>query len=140
MTIQDKEGMTMPRRDHTGSVGMGPMTGRAAGYCAGFENPRYAHQGTRWNFGMRSGRGRGACGRGAGGGGRGWRNMFFATGQPGWGRSGRVQDSPGFPPLYQKPDPQQEKRALKNQAEVIQSQLESITRRLNEIEKGASEV
>jgi hypothetical protein len=26
----------MPRGDGTGPMGMGPMTGRAAGYCAGF--------------------------------------------------------------------------------------------------------
>ena len=31
----------MPRGDGTGPAGMGPMTGRAAGYCAGYEMPGY---------------------------------------------------------------------------------------------------
>jgi hypothetical protein len=31
----------MPRGDGTGPAGMGPMTGRAAGYCAGYDVPGY---------------------------------------------------------------------------------------------------
>jgi hypothetical protein len=31
----------MPRGDRTGPAGMGPMTGRAAGYCAGYNVPGY---------------------------------------------------------------------------------------------------
>ena len=31
----------MPRGDRTGPAGMGPMTGRAAGYCAGYPAPGY---------------------------------------------------------------------------------------------------
>ncbi len=42
----------MPRGDGTGPVGMGPMTGRAMGYCAGAVVPGYA------NAGAGSGRGR----------------------------------------------------------------------------------
>ena len=33
--------ITMPRGDGTGPAGMGPMTGRAAGYCAGYPVPGY---------------------------------------------------------------------------------------------------
>ncbi|GAG62874.1 unnamed protein product [marine sediment metagenome] len=46
----------MPGGDRTGPMGMGPMTGRAAGYCAGFASPGFM------NFGRRLGldRGRGA--------------------------------------------------------------------------------
>ena len=29
----------MPRGDGTGPLGMGPITGRGAGYCAGFPTP-----------------------------------------------------------------------------------------------------
>ncbi len=36
-----KGGYTMPRGDGTGPAGMGPMTGRAAGYCAGYGVPGY---------------------------------------------------------------------------------------------------
>ena len=31
----------MPRGDGTGPMGMGPMTGRAAGFCAGYGMPGY---------------------------------------------------------------------------------------------------
>jgi len=33
----------MPRGDRTGPVGMGPMTGRAAGYCAGYAVPGFVN-------------------------------------------------------------------------------------------------
>ena len=70
----------MPGGDRTGPMGMGPMTGRGAGYCAGFAAPGFASGGRGGFFG----RGRG--------GGRGWRNMFYATGCPaghGWRGVGR---------------------------------------------------
>jgi hypothetical protein len=93
----------MPGGDRTGPMGLGPMTGRAAGYCAGFGMPGYANPAPGRGFGMGFGRGRGLGGRGFGmgfgrgrglggcgfgGGGRGWRNMFYATGLPGWRRAG----------------------------------------------------
>jgi hypothetical protein len=38
----DREEMIqMPRGNGTGPMGMGPMTGRAAGYCAGYSAPGY---------------------------------------------------------------------------------------------------
>jgi len=37
----EKEVINMPLGDGTGPAGMGPMTGRAAGYCAGFPMPGY---------------------------------------------------------------------------------------------------
>ncbi|MFZ2147487.1 MAG: DUF5320 domain-containing protein [Sedimentisphaerales bacterium] len=36
-----KEVINMPLGDGTGPAGMGPMTGRAAGYCAGYPVPGY---------------------------------------------------------------------------------------------------
>lgn len=36
-----KEVITMPAGNGTGPLGMGPMTGRAAGYCAGYPAPGY---------------------------------------------------------------------------------------------------
>ena len=36
-----KEVIDMPAGDRTGPAGMGPMTGRAAGFCAGFGVPGY---------------------------------------------------------------------------------------------------
>jgi len=46
----------MPFGDGTGPRGMGPMTGRGAGYCAGFGQPGFANwiPGRRWSgFGWR---------------------------------------------------------------------------------------
>lgn len=33
----------MPRGDGTGPAGMGPRTGRGAGYCAGYSSPGFAN-------------------------------------------------------------------------------------------------
>ena len=46
----------MPRGDGTGPWGLGPMTGRGAGFCAGYRAPRYMNFGGR---GLGFGRGRG---------------------------------------------------------------------------------
>jgi hypothetical protein len=63
----------MPWGDRTGPWGLGPMTGRAMGYCAGYPVPGFMNPGP-W-FG--SGRGFG-FGRGLGfGRGRGWRRGGF---------------------------------------------------------------
>ena len=122
----------MPRGDRTGPVGMGPMTGRRAGYCAGFGMPGYVNAVPGRGFGMGFGGGRGALRQGFGGGGRGWRNMFYATGLPGWMRFG------GYAASYPKPGPEMEKQALKNQAEVLQAELELVNKRLAEVETGSA--
>jgi len=69
----------MPGGDHTGPLGQGLRTGRAAGYCAGYDMPGYMNPIPGYGFG----RGRGG---GWGGGGRGWRHRFYATGLTGWQR------------------------------------------------------
>jgi hypothetical protein len=72
----------MPFGDGTGPLGLGPMTGRGAGFCAGFVRPgfsnpmpgypySYGYYGpapvsTRWGWGLGRGFGRG-FGRGSGG-------------------------------------------------------------------------
>jgi hypothetical protein len=109
----------MPRGDGTGPAGMGPITGRGTGFCAGYPAPGYIT--------FAGGRGFWGCGSGFGGG-RGWRHWFRATGLPGWMRAG----AHGAP--YQKPDPELEKQALKNQAKVLQSELEFVKNRLSEVE------
>ena len=49
----------MPRGDGTGPMGMGPMTGRAAGFCAGYPVPGYMNPipGRGWGIGFSHGRG-----------------------------------------------------------------------------------
>ena len=39
--IDEKEVINMPRGDGTGPARLGPMTGRAAGFCAGYPVPGY---------------------------------------------------------------------------------------------------
>lgn len=117
-----KGGTTMPRGDGTGPMGMGPMTGRAAGFCAGYNMPGYMNPVFGRGFGM--GRG-GGWGRG---GGRGWRRQFYATGLPGWARFG------GYPYYMPEITPEQERMALKAQADALRSEMEAITKRLAELE------
>ena len=45
----------MPRGDGTGPTGAGPMTGRAAGYCAGYSVPGTANAIPRQRLGLRRG-------------------------------------------------------------------------------------
>lgn len=49
----------MPGENGTGPAGMGPMTGRGAGYCAGYSTPGHANavQGRGYGFGFRGNRG-----------------------------------------------------------------------------------
>ncbi len=101
----------MPRGDRTGPMGAGPMTGRGAGYCAGFSAPGFANPAQR--LGME---------RGFRGGGRGWRHWYYATGLPYWAR---------FAP----PTAEQELAGLKNEAAQLKEQLDAINKRIEEMEK-----
>jgi len=116
----------MPRGDATGPMGRGPMTGRGAGYCAGVGMPGYLNNAGRRNFGMGFGRGTGFGGRG----GRGFRNRFYATGVPGLAVFGRIFTAP-----YPNSDPETEKTALNYQAEALQSKMDAIKKRLDELNK-----
>jgi hypothetical protein len=120
----------MPGGDRTGPLGLGPGSGRAAGYCAGYGMPGYANPAFGQGFRMGSGRGRGGWNRNFAGGGRGWRNQYYATGLPGWARFG------WYAAPNQKPEPEIEKQVLRNQAQTLQSELDLIRKRLSEIESG----
>lgn len=93
----------MPRGDRTGPMGLGPMTGRGAGGCAGFRG-----QGAGFGFG-RAFRG---MGRGAG---RGWCFPWF---------SAAAQFAP------QSLD---ETDALKQEAEYLEHSLSEIRERLAKV-------
>ncbi|MEW5722679.1 MAG: DUF5320 domain-containing protein [Thermodesulfobacteriota bacterium] len=125
----------MPRGDRTGPMGIGPRTGRGAGYCGGYGIPGYANPVPGWGFGMGYGRswGFGGRGRGFGAGGWGRRNWFYAAGPAGWTPYG------GYVGPYLNPEPELEKQALKNQADALQAELEAIKQRLSELEAGAAE-
>ncbi len=104
----------MPRGDRTGPWGAGPMTGRAAGYCAGYSVPGFMNPTAGYGRGWGRGRGRGF--------GRGWGRGFgrggytyppLAVGQPVYPQA--------YAPVAQPQSPQQEVAALEN----YQKQLEA---------------
>ncbi len=134
----------MPGGNGTGPAGMGPMTGRAAGYCAGYPTPGF----------MNPVGGRGYWGRGRGAG-RGWRNWYYATGMPGWARAAQGMPAYGQPfyapqpyaapygaaygapyaaPYATGPSREQELEALKGQAEYLEDALDGIRQRIEELQ------
>jgi hypothetical protein len=109
------------------------MTGRAAGYCAGYPVPGF----------MNPIPGRGFFGFGRRGGGRGRRNWFNATGVPGWQRAAYGYPAfGGVPyggvPFGAPPMPtvtrEQEVEVLKGQADYFANALEDIKKRIEELE------
>ena len=113
-TWKKKGGRNMPFGNGTGPAGMGPMTGRAAGYCAGYTMPGYANPVP----------GRGFWGRGGRGGVLSRRGAWF----------GAPYD---YAPAYGVPqyNPRQNLDALKAQAQYLQQALEDIQKRIGELEE-----
>ncbi len=111
----------MPRGDGTGPMGMGPMTGRGAGFCAGYGMPGFMNPLPGRGFGMMGGRA----------GGRGWRRQFYATGMP-----GRQWDWAWGLPSAQFTAPTQEQQiaSLKDQAAFFENALADIRKRMEELE------
>jgi hypothetical protein len=118
---------------------MGPMTGRAAGFCAGNTVAGYMNP--------VGGRGYGGWGRG---GGWGRRNWYYATGIPGWARAGYGLPAPGGAvspyayggaPIAPTITTQQELDGLKGQARYLEDTLDGIKKRIEELEsqKGSKE-
>ena len=115
-----------------GPDGMGPMTGRGAGYCAGFAVPGYMNnaggRGAGAGFGRRPGF--------FGGGGRsfgavrGRRFGFQAAAAPGFAGYGVNQAAGGIAP-----DPEAARQLLKNQAASLQEELELVRQRLADLEQ-----
>ena len=103
------------RGDRTGPRGMGPMTGRGAGYCAGYSVPGFANPIPGRGFGM--GFGRGGRGRGRGFG-RGWADP----------NTGGYYGMPYAYPYAPAMTSEQEADMLKAQAEDLKSGLEDSRR------------
>ncbi len=118
----------MPFRDRTGPLGLGPRTGRAMGYCAGFGMPGSANP-----FPGRGGSGFGQDRRVPGGlgRGRGWRCSYRTTGLTGMGK-GRIWLSTVQPEFTAK----DEINVLQDQADFLKRQLEEIQNRIDTLERG----
>ena len=123
----------MPGGDGTGPGGMGPMTGRAAGFCAGYSVPGYANPVGGRGMGMGFGRGRGGgFGRGRG---FGWGRAGY--GMPAYG--GAVNPyAYGGVPFAPTVAPQQELDGLKGQAEYLEDALDGIKKRIEELDSQKS--
>jgi len=108
----------MPGCDGTGPNGMGPMTGRAAGYCVGVVPPRTMGRG------MRRGAGRGVGGRGMG---RRNQGRAFGPGAAQWGGT-------GFPDVSAPPEPlsrEEQLSVLTEQAAHVEGALADIRARID---------
>ncbi len=125
----------MPGGDRTGPMGMGPMTGRAAGFCAGYTVPGYMNGIPGRGFGFGRGRGFG-FGRGLGlgfRGGRGWGALPYAAPAYPYAGAAPVYGAP----YGAAPNPQQETDMLKGQAEYFEDALEGIKKRIAELESAS---
>ncbi len=121
----------MPWGDRTGPRGRGPMTGRGAGYCAGYDMPGYANPIGGRGFGRGFGRGWGR--------GRGFGRGF------GWGRGRSFEYYPDYDypepyypgpaPVYQEPAPEEEKAYLENMVKGMEKELGDIKARIKELAK-----
>lgn len=118
----------MPAGDRTGPAGRGPITGRGAGYCAGYYAPGYTNpwsgRGRMAGPGWRWGGGRGA------GFGWGWRRGT------GWGFPGS-----GVPYRewnYSDAVAGDEQQWLKEEIDSLESELERLRTRLKEMEDSDS--
>ncbi|HEX54616.1 MAG: hypothetical protein DRO90_02100 [Candidatus Altiarchaeales archaeon] len=105
----------MPGGDGTGPLGEGPMTGRRAGFCAGYPVPGYANPWPRLGLGRGFWRGRGI---------RAFRR--FPLRVPVYG--------PIYGPIYG-PEPADEKTYLENTIKYLERELENARKRLQELEE-----
>ena len=118
----------MPRGDRTGPAGMGPMTGRAAGYCAGYTAPGYVNPVAGAGCGFGFGRKMGLGFRGGRGGRWGVPNAGYGYGYA----------APVVAPYAARPTREQEVDALQGQAKYFEDALADIKKRLGELEADKS--
>jgi hypothetical protein len=99
------------------------------GYCSGYATPGFMNPGPGMGLGM----GRGMGGR------HGCRNMFYATGLPGWARPGWLPayGQPPVAPYGVAPTAGDEAELLKAQAGYFEQALGEIKSRLAELEREA---
>jgi len=157
----------MPRGDGTGPRGMGPMTGRGAGYCAGYPSPGFMNpMGGRMGLGLGRGRGFG-YGRGRGGYagygmgmpyaspyafgstagygspyGGGYTPYYGGYAQPyGYGQPGGAVPGTGpFGPAMTEEEAQkQELEFLRNQTKTLKDQMDGINSRIKELDSKKKE-
>jgi hypothetical protein len=121
----------MPRGDRTGHWGAGPMTGRAAGYCAGYAVPGFMNP--------RRGYGRGF--------GRGW-GRGFGRGRGLYAYPAPVIVQPAYPqaypPVTQPQTPEQEFSVLENyhkdlvaEKADLEQEIDGVKTRIEELKQNS---
>ena len=123
----------MPRGDKTGPNGAGPMTGRAAGYCAGYSVPGYINPICGYGRGIGRGWGRG-FGRGWG---RGFRRQRIAYPPP-------TAVQPVYPttytPIPQPQTPEQEIVALENYQKSLEAEKKDLDQEMDGVKARIEEL
>ena len=131
----------MPGGDRTGPMGGGPRTGRALGYCSGYDAPGFTHPAPGQGLGRGGGFGRGlGAGRGGGRGpgtgwGRGWgRGMGWGSGWGwgrgmGWGRGGGWSAPADIAP----PAPGDTREALTRRLDALTAELGAVREQLDRL-------
>ncbi|MDA3925602.1 MAG: DUF5320 domain-containing protein [Kiritimatiellae bacterium] len=114
----------MPGGDRTGPMGMGAMTGRGAGICAGNTNPGFTNFTMGRGFGR--GMGRGMSQGGFGGGRWGGRGGFNFAGRRGSFATGVAYDQVD------------EKTILVNQEKALKMELDAVKNRLSSMESDSA--
>ncbi|MCD6522875.1 MAG: DUF5320 domain-containing protein [Candidatus Diapherotrites archaeon] len=109
----------MPYGDGTGPLGLGPMTGRGLGYCAGYNAPGFV-------FGPGWGRGRGWR--------RGWGRGF------GWRFWGAPYWRAPYPQQYWKPTKEEEKTILQEELKALEEEMKAIEEERKAIQKKLAEL
>lgn len=117
----------MPRGDGTGPMGQGPMTGRSAGFCAGYAEPGYMNPGGGRGMAWRRGRG--------GGYGRGWRSRAMVAMPPVQPMAYQPQPPAAAPQQAEAPVDLQ---SMRDQADFLRESLNALEERISLLEKDAS--
>ena len=114
----------MPGGDRTGPLGLGPRTGRRAGFCSGYDVPGYANPVVGYGRGFGFGRG---WGRG------------FGRGRGFWWREYYPNSVPYPRYTYPRESRDDEKTYLENLVKDLEEDLRRAKERLQEILKDKKE-
>ena len=118
----------MPGGDRTGPMGLGPRTGRGAGYCSGSSTPGYLNPGPGLGrgFGRGRGLGRGFWGRGRGFWGRGFYDNYY-------------RPLSYDPVKYPQPTKEEEKSYLEDTVKDLEEDIKNLRNRIQELSKDKKE-
>ena len=122
----------MPGGDGTGPLGLGPRTGRAMGYCAGYSIPGFMNPGFGFGRGFRRFWGRGFRRS------FGWRRWRVAPITP--AQQYQVWEPVQVQPQAYQPTKEQEIQMLEDEAKVIEQEQENLKQELEEIRKRIEEL